>query len=195
MLLGAGIDFPFWQTFNLQRVFPGLQDKLAAFPVASLYNRMIRDWVALRPKLQLFSKPQLMQQLEQMYGAYALALAKGAKPYQVSDRNPPFKTAAFIVEQTKIDRQTVVAFLSSLEKLAKEGGIAFEYWDPKKAVTLNKAVSAQNKAVSETRPKGAIEETANKITKTLAWIAGGVVVLGGVYLVSQAKTILPKSRS
>jgi len=195
VLLGAGIDFPYWQTFGLQRVFPSLQDKLASFPVATIYNRIIQDWPTLRPKLQLFTKPQLMQQLEQMYGAYALALSKGAKAYQVSDRNPPFATASFIVQQTGIDRQTVVAFLSSLEKLAKSGGIPFEYWDPKKAIEQGKAVTAQNNAVNASRPRGLIEEAASGVTRTLTWLAVGAVAIAGVYFAVQAKTLFPKGRS
>lgn len=183
-MLLAGIDYPYWATFNLQRVFPTLQDKLAAFPVATIYNRMIRDWPALRPSLSLFKTPDLYRKLNQLFGAYTVALAKGANAYQVSDRNPPFKTAAFIVEQTGIDRQTVVAFLSSLEKLAKEGGIDFQYWNPKKALEQAKSVTRQKKEIAAAEPKNAFEEAAGKVGSAMKWVTVALVAGAGVYALS-----------
>jgi len=176
------------------RVFPGLQDKLSVFPNAAIYNRIIKDWPALRPQFALFKTPDLFRKLQQLYGAYVLALSKGAKRYELSDRNPPFKTASFIIQQTGIDRQTVVAFLSSLEKLAKEGAIDLQYWDPKKAIELNKAVVKQKKAVEATQPKNVIEETAGKVTKTLTWVAVIAVVVGGGYALSQVKAFIPRGK-
>lgn len=181
MLLGAGIDFPFWATFNLQRVFPSLQDKLSAFPVATIYNRMIKDWATLRPTLSLFSKPDLFRKLSQLFGAYTLALSKGAAPYQVSDRKPKFLTVSFIMQQTGIDRLTVVAFLSSLEKLAKEGGIDFQYWNPKKALEQNKAVTAQQKAIAESEPQSPMSEAFSSIGKVGKYITFALIAGLGIY--------------
>lgn len=190
MLLGAGTP----SLLLAYRVFPGLQDKLSVFPNATIYNRIVKDWPGLRPQLALFKTPDLYRKLGQLYGAYVLALSKGAKRYELSDRNVPFKTVSFIIDQTGIDRQTVVAFLSSLERLAKEGSIDLQFWDPKKAIELNKAVTKQKKAVEATKPQGVIEETAAKATKALTWVAVIAVVVGGGYALSQAKHFLPKSR-
>ena len=176
------------------RVFPGLQDRLNTFPNAAIYNRIIKDWPALRPQLALFKTPDLFRKLQQLYGAYILALSKGAKRYELADRNVPFKTASFIIQQTGIDRQTVVAFLSSLEKLAKEGAIDLQFWDPKKAIELNKAVTKQQKEVAATKPKNVIEETAAKATKALTWVAVIAVVVGGGYALSQVKSFIPRGK-
>lgn len=187
MLLGAGSS----SLLLAYRVFPGLQDKLSVFPNATIYNRIVKDWPTLRPKLALFKTPDLYRKLGQLYGAYILALSKGAKRYELADRNVPFKTVSFIIDQTGIDRQTVVAFLSSLERLAKEGSVGLQFWDPKKAIELNKAVTKQKKAVEATKPQGVIEETAAKATKVLTWVAVVAVVVGGGYALSQAKHLLP----
>ena len=194
MILGAGIDFPYWQTFGLQRVFPSLQDKLAGFPVATIYNRIIRDWPQLRPQFALFKTPDLYRKLEQLYGAYVVALSKGANRYQVSDRNPPFKTASFIIEQTGIDRQTVVAFLSSLEKLAKEGAIPFEFWDPKKAVAQAKAVTKVQKEVAAAKPPDPVTDTLQTVKTGFKWLVILGVTVGGAYALAQVSSFIPKGK-
>lgn len=191
MLYGAEINYPYWATFNLQRVFPQLQDKLFAFPKATIYNTIIRDWPAERPKLSLFKTTELEQKLNQLYGAYILALSKGAQPYQLADRNPKFATASFMVTQTGLDRGLVVAFLSTLEKLAKGGGIPLEYWNPKKAIELNKAVQKVKAEVAATRPKGALEDTVDKVGTTAKWVLVAVAVAAGGFAISQVRKVLP----
>ncbi len=192
MLLGS--SFPFIEQFALMRVFPGLQDKLSTFPVATIYNRIIKDWPQLRPQFALFKTPDLYRKLEQLYGAYALALSKGANRYQTSDRNPPFMTVSFIMQQTGIDRGTVVAFLSTLEKLAKEGGISMEYWDPKRAIQQAKAVTAQKKAIEAVKPATPIVEAVSTVKTTAKWL-GVIAVLGlGAYALSSVGAFIPKKR-
>lgn len=194
MILYGSIDFPYWKTFALQRSFPTLQDKLAGFPVATIYNRIIKDWPTLRPEFALFKTPDLYRKLEQLYGSYVVALSKGAKRYELADRNPSFKTVSFMIEQTGIDRQTVVAFLSSLEKLAKEGAIPFEFWDPKKAIEQGKAVTKQKVAIAEAKPQTVIEQGISNVTRVLTWGAVVAVVVGGAYALSTVSAFVPKRK-
>lgn len=180
------------KTLAVTRVFPQLQDKLNAFPVATIYNRMINDWPSLRPVWAPFKTPDLYRKLSQLYGAYVVAMQKGANPYQLADRNPPFKTVSFIIEQTGIDRQTVVAFLSTLESLAKRGAIDFQYWNPKRAIEQGRAVQAQQAAVKAATPKGPIEDGVSTVKTAIKWVAiiGGVAA--GAYALSQVRHLVGK---
>lgn len=183
----SGVDYRYWETFGLQRVFPGLQDKLAVFPVATLYNRILIDWPLLKPKFALFQKPDLYRKLETLYGAYLVALSKGAAPYQLADREPKFKTAQFIVDQTGIDRATVVAFLSTLEKMAKAGQIDLKYWNPDRAVQQNKEIAKRIKEDTATAPKSALVSAVSDTASGLKW--GGIGLLALVAALAVGKFI------
>ncbi len=175
MLLG--IDYPYWQTFNLRATFPKLEDALKVFPSSSVYNRIVLDWPTLRDSAgkSLFATPDLMRKIDTLYGAYLLALSKGATPYKLADRSPKFKTASFIVEQTGIDRGTVVAFLTTLEKMAKSGAIDSKYWDPDRAIQRNKAITSKQKEIAATAPQSPLD----KIASTAEWIGiGSIGILG-----------------
>ncbi len=190
MLLG--IDYPYWSTFNLRSVFPKLEDALKVFPSSTLYNQILLDWPILRDQVGkgFFTKPDLMRKIETLYGAYLLALSKGATPYKLSDRNPKFKTAAFMVEQTGIDRAVVVAFLTTLEKLAKSGSIDNKYWDPDRAVQRNKAVTQRTKELEASSPKGPLD----KIQSTAEWIGFGALGILGVVALVYIKPFIPKPK-
>lgn len=175
--MAGGIDYNYWKTFNLQRVFPKLQDLLSVFPRATIYNRILVDWPTLKPAFALFQKSDLERRLDSIYGAYLVALSKGAAPYQLADRAPKFKTASFIVEQTGIDRGTVVAFLSSLEKLAKSGGVDLKYWNPDRAVQLNKEVTKRIKEDAATAPVAPLVSTIGTVANAAKWGGIGLVAL------------------
>jgi hypothetical protein len=167
------------------KAFPGLQDKLSAFPAATIYNRIIRDWASLRPQLKLFSKPALQRRIETLYGSYVVALSKGAAPYQLADREPKFKTVSFMVEQTGIDRQTVVAFLSTLEKMAKAGEIDLKYWNPDRATQQNKEIQRRQKIDAATAPKSPIIAAVQEGASAVKWGGIGLVALVGAFAVSK----------
>ena len=183
MAAEAPTFYSYWQTFDLQRVFPSLQDKFTAFPRATISNRILVDWATLRDSFTRLGKSNLERRLDSVYGAYLVALSKGAKPYQLADKAPKFKTVSFIVEQTGVDRATVVAFLSTLEKLAKSGGVDMKYWNPDKAVALNKEVTKRIKEDAATAPKSPLVSTLGDIAGGAKWAGIGVVVLvASVYL-------------
>lgn len=186
-IMAGGIDYNYWKTFNLQRVFPKLQDALSVFPRATIYNRILVDWPTLKPSFALFQKNELERRLDTIYGAYLVALSKGAAPYQLADRAPKFKTVSFIVEQTGIDRGTVVAFLTSLEKLAKSGGVDLKYWNPDRAVQLNKAVAARIKEDVATAPKSPVVTAIADTASGLKW--GGIGLLALVAALAVGKFI------
>lgn len=183
MILGA-VDFPYWETFGLRAVFPGLQDRLHAFPAATIYNQMISEWRSLRQDSKaLFRTPDLVNKITTLYGAYLLALSKGAAPYELHPRNAPkVPLVSTLVSQTGIDRESVVAFLSTLEKLARSGAIEYRYWDPERATVQNKAVQKTNKAYEDSKPKTPFEESLAAV-RTAAWLVGGGVVAFGLYKV------------
>lgn len=186
----SGIDYPYWKTFNLQMVFPTLQDKLNVFPVATLYNQIVKDWPGLRPTAARmpFTLPELQRKLHTLYGAYLLALAKGAKPYELHPRSrPTFQTAAFLVEQTGIDRQTVVAFLSTLEKLAKAGTIDLKYYAPDKAIALNKEIKKKQAEVKASEPEGPIDSALKDVKSVAGWVGAGALALLGLAAYSYIK--------
>lgn len=175
--------YSYWQTFDLQRVFPSLQDKFAVFPRATIANRILVDWPTLRDAFTRLGKSDLERRLDSIYGAYLVALSKGAKPYQLADRAPKFKTASFVVEQTGVDRATVVAFLSTLEKLAKSGAVDLKYWNPDRATALNKEVAKRVKEDVATSPKSPLVSTLGDLAGAAKWTGIGVVVLvASVYL-------------
>lgn len=175
--MAGGIDYNYWKTFNLQRVFPKLQDLLSVFPRATIYNRILVDWPTLKPSFAIFQKSDLERRLDSIYGAYLVALSKGAAPYQLADRAPKFKTVSFIVEQTGVDRASVVAFLSSLEKLAKSGGVDLKYWNPDRAVQLNKEVSKRIKEDAATAPVSPVVSTIGQVASAAKWGGIGLVAL------------------
>jgi len=189
MLLG--IDYPYWETFNLRAVFPKLEDALKVFPSSTMYNQILLDWPILRDQVgkSFLAKPDLMRKIDTLYGAYLVALSKGAAPYKLHDKLPKFKTASFIVTQTGIDRATVVAFLATLEKLAKSGGIDSKYWDPDRAVERNKTITQRAKADAASAPQGPLD----KIQSTAEWIGFGALgVLGVVALMYMKPLIKPR---
>lgn len=190
MLLG--IDYPYWETFNLRSVFPKLEDALKVFPSSSIYNQIVLDWPILRKGAEsgLFTKPDLMRKIETLYGSYLVALKNGATPYQLRDRNPKFKTSEWIVKQTGIDRATVVAFLTTLEKLAKSGGIDNKYWDPDRAVQRNKAVTQRQAEFEATEPKGPLD----KVAKAAEWLGFGALGVLGVVAFAYMKPFIPKPK-
>lgn len=179
MILQGGIDYPYWETYNLRAVFPALQDRLTGFPVATIYNQIVMDWKTLRPTAFRvpFTMPDLQRKLHTLYGAYLVALSKGAKPYELHPRaRPAFQTAAFLVEKTGIDRQTVVAFLSTLEKLAKAGKIDLKYYAPDKAIELNKAVKQKHAEVKASEPETPFSSALDSAKNTAGII--GIAALG-----------------
>ena len=188
-LSGAGADsaLAYWQTFDLQRIFPRLQDKLAAFPRATIANRILVDWPTLRAGFTRLGKSDVERRLDAAYGAYLLALSKGAAPYQLTDRNPKFKTAAFIVEQTGVDRGTVVAFLATLEKLAKSGAIDAKYWDPDRAVARNKEVTRRIKQDEASAPVSPLVSAVGNAASAAKW--GGIGLLALVAALAVGKFI------
>lgn len=178
-LMAGGTDYQYWKTFNLQRYFPKLWDSLAAFPRATIYNRILVDWPTLKTNFSLFQKSDLERRLDSIYGSYLVALSKGALPYQLADRAPKFKTVSFIVTQTGVDRGTVVAFLSSLEKLAKAGGVDLKYWNPDRAVQLNKEVTKRIKEDAATAPVSPLLSTIGNTTSAIKWAGIGLLALVG----------------
>jgi len=189
-MLLSGIDYPYWKTFNLQMVFPALQDKLSVFPVATIYNQIVKDWPGLRPTAARmpFTLPELQRKLHTLYGAYLLGLARGAKPYELHPRSrPAFPLASFLEGQTGIDRQTVVAFLSTLEKLAKAGKIDLKYYAPDKAIALNKEIKKKQAEVKESEPKGPIAETVQDVKSVAGWVGIGALALLGLAAFSYIK--------
>ncbi len=184
----AGVNYPYWDTFLLQRVFPKLQDKLTVFPVATIYNQIIQDWPTLRPAFALFQKPDLYRRLETLYGSYLVALSKGAVPYQLHPATPPkFQTATWMQTQTGIDRQTVVAFLSSLEKMAKSGAIDQKYWNPDRAVAENKEIAKRIQADTASAPKSPVVSAIADTASGLKW--GGIGLLALVAAVAVGKIV------
>jgi len=179
--------YAYWQTFDLQRFFPKLQDKFATFPRATIANKILVDWPTLRDGFTRIGKSEVERRLDSIYGAYLVALSKGAKPYQLADKNPPFKTASFIVTQTGIDRGTVVAFLSSLEKLAKSGGVDLKFWNPDRAVQLNKEVTKRIKEDAATEPVSPLVSTIGSTANAVKW--GGIGLLALVAALAVGKFI------
>lgn len=175
--------YSYWQTFDLQRVFPSLRDAFSVFPRATIANQILVDWPTLRDAFTRVGKSEMERRLDSIYGAYLVALAKGASPYQLRDKNPKFKTVSFIIEQTGTDRGTVVAFLSSLEKMAKMGKVDLKYWNPDKSVTLNKEVSRRIKEDVATAPRAPFVAGLGDIFSSVKWVAiGGIVLVGSIYL-------------
>lgn len=174
MVLLSGIDFPYWETFNLQILFPKLADWLSVFPSSQIYNAILRGWPELKDQIgpHLFAPADLKRKIETLYGSYLLALKNGATPYRLADRNVKFPTASFMVQQTGIRRDVVVAFLTTLEKLARAGTINQQYWDPDRSVAQNKEVTKRQKEAEATAPKGAVD----KAVQAAQWV--GVAALG-----------------
>lgn len=183
-----GLDFPYWETFNLRAVFPYLQDKLTNFPEATVYNDILSQWRGLRPDQQgLFQTPDLRRKIATLYGMYLVALSRGATPYQLHPLTPPrFKTAEFLQSQTGIDRASVVAFLTSLERLAKAGKIGFQYWNPERAVEGNKAVTTAQTTYNATKPKSDLQLAVQSGAK---WIGFGALGLGALAAFTLLKRI------
>lgn len=183
-MMGASPSFyAYWQTFDLQRVFPSLRDKFAVFPRATIANQILIDWPTLRSGFTRVGTSEVERRLDSAYGAYLVALSKGAAPYQLKDRAPKFKTVSFIVDQTGIDRATVVAFLSTLEKMAKAGKVDLKYWNPDKAVTLNKEVKRRIQEDVATAPKAPLVEGFSNAFSSLKWLGiGAVVLVGSMYV-------------
>lgn len=179
--------YGYWQTFDLQRVFPSLQDKFSTFPRATIANRILVDWPTLRDGFTRLGKSTVERRLDSVYGAYLVALSKGAAPYQLADKKPKFATVSFIVQQTGVDRGTVVAFLSSLEKLAKGGGVDLKFWNPDRAVALNKEVTKRIKEDAATAPVAPLVSTINSAAGAVKW--GGIGILALVALVAAKKFI------
>ncbi len=188
--MGGGIDYPYWETYNLRAVFPALQDKLTGFPVATVYNQIVMDWKGLRPSAFRvpFTVPDLQRKIHTLYGAYLVALSKGAAPYELHPRSrPAFQTAAFLTETTGIDRQTVVAFLSTLEKLAKAGRIDLKYYAPDKAIAFNKAVKKKQAEVKASEPETPLSSALDTAKNTAGIIGIAALALVGLAAFSYIK--------
>lgn len=183
--------YSYWQTFDLQRVFPSLQDKFATFPRATIANKILVDWPTLRAAFTRIGKSDLERRLDSVYGAYLVALSKGAAPYQLADKAPKFKTVSFVVEQTGVDRATVVAFLSSLEKLAKSGGVDLKYWNPDKAVKLNKEVTRRIKEDAASAPTPPLLSALGNVGNTVKWAA---IIGVGIYASVYVGKFIPKRK-
>lgn len=173
--LGADLNYPYWATFNLQALFPKLQDSLRNFPVSQMYNRILVDWPTLR---SAFEAGDIPTRIATLYGSYLVALSKGATPYRLATpyKAGDFKTAEWMVNQTGIDRASVVAFLTTLEKMAREGAIDQKYWDPDRAAAQQKAVTAAVAQAKAAEPPSPLD-TAETVAK---WI--GISALAGLGL-------------
>lgn len=180
MIFLSGIDFPYWETFNLRILFPKLADALAVFPSSQIYNAILTGWPTLKDQIgpHLFAPADLKRKIETLYGSYLVALKNGATPYQLSDRNPKYATASFMTQQTGIRRDVVVAFLTTLEKLAKAGTINQKYWAPDRVAAENVQVTARQKQDEATKPKGPVDDFLSSMRN----VGIGVAVLGGLGL-------------
>jgi len=180
VILLSGIDFPYWDTFNLRILFPKLADMLSVFPSAQIYNAILTGWPTLKDQIgpHLFAPADLKRKIETLYGSYLVALKNGATPYQLADRNPKYATASFMTQQTGIRRDVVIAFLTTLEKLAKAGTIDQRYWAPDRVAAENVQVTARQKQADATRPQGPIDN----FLSTARTFGGGLMLLGGLGL-------------
>ena len=190
-----GIDYPYWETYGLRSVFPALQDVLGTFPANQIYNQIIQDWRSLRPTMKLvpFALPDLLRKLNILHGAYLLALSKGAAPYELHPRSAPrFQTASFLQTQTGFDRQTVIAFLSTLEKLAKSGKIDSKFYAPQKAIERNLAAKKILAQVKESEPptgSGGMFSDLKSAGKYAALAVVGVAFIYGLSFLKKAKGV------
>lgn len=177
-----GIDFPYWDTFALRSLFPRLEDALKNFPSSQMYNRILVDWPTLKNEIgsHLFTTPDLMRKIETLYGAYLVALKNGALPYKAADRNLKYPIVSAMMAQTGFSRGVVVAFLTTLEKLARAGTISQQYWDPDRAVAQDKVIVQRQKEAAANAPKGPLDKVA-EAGKWLGLGALGLVGLGAMF--------------
>lgn len=182
MILLSGIDFPYWETFNLQILFPKLSDALSVFPSSQIYNEILRGWPTLKDQIgpHLFAAPDLKRKIETLYGAYLVALKNGATPYRLADRAPKYPTVTDITNRTGIRRDVVVAFLTTLEKMARAGTINQKYWDPDRVAAQNKEVTKRQEQAKATEPKGPID----KALHTAELVGSGLLVVAGLGLLA-----------
>ncbi len=174
-----GIDYPFWATFNLRSVFPKLEDSLKNFPSSQMYNAILLGWPTLKNEIgsHLFSTPDLMRKIDTLYGAYLVALSKGAAPYKASvSLVGKYPIVSAMQAQTGFSRAVVVAFLNTLEKLARAGTISQKYWDPDRAVAQDKVIVQRQKEAAANAPKGPLD----KVAEAGKWLGLGALGLFGL---------------
>jgi len=81
-----------------------------------------------------------------------------------------------MTQQTGIRRDVVVAFLTTLEKLAKAGTIDQKYWSPDRVAAENKQVTARQKQADATKPKGPVDDFLSSARS----VGTGIMILGGL---------------
>lgn len=186
MLLG--IDYAKWSAFPYQTLFPRAADYFHAFPSSQVANQVIEDWPQYRDS-------DVADTVSSLFGVYLLALSKGFPRYELGVKAAA-KTLGFVRDQSGYPQGRVVAFLSTLEKMAKLGTIAREYWDPVVAKAANKASSDTLKAVRKAAPRSkartdvseavsVVAEAGSGLTNFVKWAAVGVVGFMGVMVVSK----------